>query len=383
MSKDDDARLLDDLLGASAFDATDGDEDDLPPLADDIADPEDSWMWPGYIMDRRITNLEAPGSSGKSRFALGIASCLSHGVFPFGLDCEPVKVEPRVTLALAAEDPEEDIAATYRECGGRNGFLRIYNAAKQGGFCFDGEGYARLRRWVMQTGVRCILIDPVIAYVPRDVRSQNDNVAITQFMAGLNGFCAEMNIAALIVRHFGKSTVDKEVHQLAAGGEAWRNSARGQFVMFAHPDNAPGITRVLIVPSRDTMRVQYRPAFEMVIDQGLQRFVAPGSVALEPYAERYPALKRKLGLGAKVVERGDRGPAPRKVQEAADALVKYLTSVGGQKFSTTAIEEVLVLNPGMAKRTVYRAKDLLIETKQIEDVSGVWSLVYEEDDPFA
>jgi len=380
---DDESRLLDDLLGASTF-VDGGGDDDLPPLVDDIGDPSDSWMWPGYIMDRRITNLEAPGSSGKSRFALGIAACLSHGAFPFGLDCEPVKVDPRVTLAFAAEDPEEDIAATYRECGGRNGFLRIYNQSRQGPFCFDDEGYCRLRRWVMQAGVKNILIDPVIAYVPKDVRSQNDNVAITQFMAGLNAFCAEMNVAALIVRHFGKSTVDKEVHQLAAGGEAWRNSARGQFVMFAHPENGPGLTRVLIVPSRDTMRVQYRPAFEMVIDQGEQRFVSPGSINLEPYAERYPALKRKLGLGAAQVDRkGSHGPAPKRVQEAADALVRYLVSVGGQKFSSTAVDEVLAQSPGIAKRTLYRAKDLLIETKQIEDVSGVWSLKFDEEDPFA
>ncbi|MBN8689988.1 MAG: AAA family ATPase [Armatimonadetes bacterium] len=73
------------------------------------------WLWEGYIMRGKVTNVEAKGGSGKSRLILGIAAGLSLGVWPFTSDsATSVTCKPGKTLILTSEDTPEEITDTFK-----------------------------------------------------------------------------------------------------------------------------------------------------------------------------------------------------------------------------------------------------------------------------
>lgn len=365
-----------------------------------LARPEVRWLWEGYLQDMKLTNIEARGSGGKSRLALGIAACASIGVFPFSYHMEPWRCEPFSTIVFSSEDEPDEIAATFEECGGDRRKLFIYSPQEHGPLTLDEEGIERLRDIILEVKPKILLFDPILEFAPDSVKHQSDNTGITQFLASMRRLGVREQLAPINIRHWAKGIMGKEMHELAAGGEAWRNGARGQLVIFGHIDNDSGIgavrkevSRFLVCSARNSQRVQYGGPFEIVVKTGEQSFVRPDMVDIAPYANCYQAVRTRYNLS--VSESGEfsgsgrRGPAANGQAKAAEAITAYLKEHGPTHYRKFIDAMKSRIDAGeFSKATLYRARQILMADQTITDVDGTWGLALDNAtldgyDPFA
>lgn len=356
-------------------------ERDLLPAAG-LPPSTTEWLWEGYIMRGKVTNVEAKGGSGKSRLILGIAAGLSLGIWPFTLNsATSVKCEPGKTLIFTSEDSPEEITDTFKEAGGDVSKLFFYDPRIHGTLVLDEKGVERLQELVAMNNFDMVVLDPVLEFVPKTLTSQNDNTAITKFLASLRNVAASTGCAIVCVRHFSKGMAGKEVHEMAAGGEAWRNGARGQFVLFAHPECRKGWTQVMAVPARDTMRAQYGKPFGIEITEGRQTFVPPHVLNVETYCEAYEALAKRFGRVSVQIPDKSRGPKATRLKECAEAIGALLEKCPGRsKNYLEAREEIKA--QGFSQALVYRAKDAMKDAGLLRDSGTDWVLT-DDYDPFA
>jgi len=346
-----------------------------------LGDPSTTWLWEGYILGGKLTLLDARGGSGKTRLFLAMAACLSLGRFPFGIGGHPVTVDPGKSLLISSEDDPEESAQTFGEIGGDKSKLFLYNPGVHGGIVLDDAGCQRLEDLILVNGIQLVGLDPILQFMPTDVRGQTDNQGITKTLARLSGVARKTGAAIILIRHWAMNLTAREVNQMGAGGESWRNVCRGQRILFPHPENntRQDETRVLIVNGRHTQRIRYEGTFEMVISRGMQAFIHPDKVELGPYVDTYPALGTFLGV-APQVSTGARGPKPGERQRAAQLIVDYLVAHGRTAYSRD-VREALE-SQGINKNRFYEAKQELVSTEYMTDDRGRWSLT-ERADPFS
>ncbi len=362
-------------------------EDDLSefvlPNAEGLPSPVTDWMWEGYVLRGKLTNIEAKGGGGKSRLLLGIAACLSNGVFPFTYEPEVRKVPEGAILYFSSEDTACENAQTFEDCGGNRKHFIPYNKKNFGTLRLNDEGLTKFDKMIRANGIVMAAFDPILQYLPDFVKSQNDNVAITQFLDDLRTVAESTNAAIFPIRHWAKGTLGKDVEDLAAGGEAWRNGARGQFVLFPHPKNMNNWSQFLVVPGRNTQRVQYGKPFAIQVSTGLQTFVHPKDIDWESYCEAFPALGKRYGSPKANVQRSTRGPAPKARQEAAQAILDLLLKREGKSmYCTEVINELDGKGEGLhARNTLYLARKALIDQGLLTDTRGLWQ-VTDAYDPF-
>jgi hypothetical protein len=343
------------------------------PNAEGLPSPVTDWMWEGYVLRGKLTNIEAKGGGGKSRLLLGIAACLSNGVFPFTYEPEVKKVPEGAILYFSSEDTACENAQTFVDCGGNRKYFIPYNKKNFGTLRLNDEGLTKFEKMIKANGIVMAAFDPILQYLPDFVKSQNDNVAITQFLDDLRTVAESTNAAIFPIRHWAKGTLGKDVEDLAAGGEAWRNGARGQFVLFSHPKNMRNWSQFLVVPGRNTQRVQYGPPFAIQVSTGLQTFLHPKDIDWEIYCEAYPALARRFGNPKANLVEGTRGPKASVLQETAKAILNLLSEQPEKKMYTKDVRETLIKRD-FVQRTIYNARDALLKSGQIEDNHGMWTL---------
>jgi hypothetical protein len=357
----------------------------IVPNAVGLAKPQISWLWDGYVLAGKLTNIEAKGGGGKSRLLLGIAACLSNGCFPFGYEQEIIKVDRKRTLYFSTEDTAEEVAQTFEECGGDREYLHIFSPKNGGRMVLDSNGLTRLSKTITAVGASWVPFDPILEYAPPSLKSQNDNTEITKFMADLRGVAESTNSAIAPIRHFAKGLLGKGIEDFGAGGEAWRNGARGQFVLFPHPENKRFWSQFLVVPGRNSLRVQYGDPFAIEVRDGRQLFVSSIDVDWEKYCSAYAAIDARFGKPKADIERGARGPAPKEVLEAAQAIMDALVAAPGRKLYSKAVRSILKQDEpgGYTTSTITRARKELLKSNQIEDDNGFWTLLDDNYDPFA
>lgn len=338
------------------------------------------WLWEGYILKNQLTLFDAKGGSGKTRFLLSLAAAGSIGTLPFGPTPEPVKIEPFKTLVFSSEDDAGDLRHVYEGLGGDPAYLAVWDPTHRGQFQLDDEGLYKLEAIIKVNNYQLVAFDPILEYLGPNVKSQMDNIGITKTLAGLRGVAQRTGASIVQVRHFSAASIGKEVNNMGAGGEAWRNASRGQFVLFPHPSNGdnPSLFRVLVVPARATLRTILAKPFEMVIEDGRQTFVPPDRIDLEPYGERYESIKRMFNMDKEEEQKPKRGPGAGQV-EGAKRFILNAVALQPRHWSTLREEAEL---SGFKQRSFYSAKTALIEEGLIEEVSGVLRPLVEVD-PFA
>lgn len=245
----------------------------------------------------------------------------------------------------------------------------------------DEMGIDRLQELVAMNNIDMVVLDPVLEFVPKTLTSQNDNTAITKFLASLRNVAASTGCAIVCVRHFSKGMAGKEVHEMAAGGEAWRNGARGQFVLFAHPECRAGWTQVMAVPARNTMRAQYGKPFGIEITEGRQTFVAPHVLNVEAYCEAYEALAKHLGKVHLEIHVKARGRRPARQFECAKAIAEILEKCPGRNMSQLNMRQMLI-HQGFQQSLIYRTRNSMIVAGILKDTGVDWALT-DNYDPFA
>lgn len=338
------------------------------------------WLWPGFLLKGKLTLFDAKGSSGKTRLFLGIASCLGRGFFPFGVHGESCEVPMGRSLLITSEDDAEEIAGIYQSIGGIHGTLLVLNPAEVGGLELDGGGLEELETYIWVNQVSLICLDPVLQLLPRDVKGAVDPQGVTRFLSGLQGICARLGCTMILMRHFAMMSTGRDINQYGAGPEAWRNVSRGQWILLPHPESnsRPQWMECLVVSGRNTISTRYEPYFAFGVDHGVQAWIHPDSVDLEPYMEKYTPLRAFLGMPPIASNKGKGAGRPNaQCVLAAKLIVDFLLTHSREWPAPRMIK--MLSSKDIPRTTGFRARDFLVDDGTLVVVDGVWRLAADYD----
>ena len=172
------------------------------------------WLWQPYLARGKLAILDGDPGAGKSFFAADLAARLSRGgAWPDGA----AAARPANTLFLNAEDGLEDTLLPRLDAAGadlgRVASLGGLSAAEPAGaviqFPYDLD---RLRRAVVECRAELVVIDPMMAFFPPEVSTNNDQ-SIRMALTPLAGLAAETGTALLLVRHLNKGGGGKALYR--------------------------------------------------------------------------------------------------------------------------------------------------------------------------
>jgi hypothetical protein len=234
------------------------------------------------------------------------------------------EVEPFKTLYFHMEDSPSEMRKVFEECGGvGGGWLIPYTKPLE----LDENGLDELGDILGYFKPSLVVFDVITSYLPRNIKAMFDNVAITHMLNRQREVYRTHKVCGLNVRHFKQGRQGVAIEDWGAGGEAWRNCHRSQLVM------VPSLKRrrtAGIFHTKGSLVSATGAPFGYTINQGefgwLEQ-IDPAEFGVDD--ERFSGK----------VERGERGPVPKKLQAAIDALVIVL-SRGPMGYGYT-IQEVM------------------------------------------
>lgn len=153
------------------------------------------WLWKPYIPLGRVSMLGGDPGAGKSFITSAIASTLSRGESLPG-EKEGIRA-PTGTLLLSVEDDPGDTIRPRLESLNTN-MSFVFGSNKD--IELGDNGIETIRGLVKETGVKLVIIDPIVAFLGNkmDMNRAND---VRGIMRGLSQLARELKIAILVVRH--------------------------------------------------------------------------------------------------------------------------------------------------------------------------------------
>lgn len=223
----------------------------------------------GFLHRGHVTVLSAPPYSGKSWFALNIASAVASvdearvpAPWPGAvLECPGTKV-----VYLSPDFPASELARRLKKLDQmRSDLVRkdsywdnIYLIGDAPGvllprglYCLDSEGTSRFIEEAIPEGVSLVIIDTLSASLPGNV-SENDNAGMSYVMNNVQRIASKCNVAVLLIHHTAKPTQGKsdvEVWSSVRGASAISGSASSNALIEQLEDPDHGNIRRLRVVS--------------------------------------------------------------------------------------------------------------------------------------
>lgn len=173
----------------------------------DVEPERVAWLWPGRIPFGKLTVLDGDPGLGKSTLCFDLAARLSQGRrMPDG--ARPECDGPAAVLVLSAEDGLGDTIRPRLEAAGAD-LARVValplvgegDAARLPGIPDD---LGALEVEVIACGARLVIIDPLMAYLGKDVNSYRDQ-DVRRALAPLAALAERTGAAVFLVRHFTKN----------------------------------------------------------------------------------------------------------------------------------------------------------------------------------
>ncbi len=319
-------------------------EEPLGPVTISLSDvkPEHvSWLWPGRLPAGKLVVLDGDPAVGKSTLAVDLGARVSVGAtWPDGTDCPTGDV-----LILSAEDGLADtIRPRLDAAGGDPARVHALTDIRY----LDDDGQTRTRpatladaklieQTVRRYGVRLVIIDVLMAYLPGKVDSHRDQ-DIRSVLSGLAAMAEATGCCILLLRHLNKATGGNPLYR-GGGSIGIIGAARAAFLAAVDPDDDS--RRVLACTKSNLAGEPDALAFRLTdsAGDGCARVVWEG-------ASTHSAADL---LG----HRDDEERTER--DEAADWLRSYLDDHGGQAARKDVLRDARVA--GFKEATVKRAKD--------------------------
>lgn len=206
----------------------------------DISIETPRWVWPGYLPEGKLTLLVGDPGMGKSTIALDILSRISKGThLPFSR-----RTITGTSLIASAEDAASDtIAPRLIAAGADRSRIEILKEIK------TDEGTMLLsfprdldyfRKAIIKKGARIVVIDPLNAFLSRDVDSHRDQ-DVRGVLMPFEDIAEETGASIVIVAHLNKRE-DSSILYRVGGSIGLVGAARSVMAVSHIPDKA---TRVL------------------------------------------------------------------------------------------------------------------------------------------
>ncbi|WP_454198221.1 AAA family ATPase [Nocardia sp. Marseille-Q1738] len=171
----------------------------------DVKPERVDWLWQGRIPLGKVVTLDGDPGLGKSTLSLAFAAVVTTGeVWADGTRCD----DPGDVVLLSAEDGLADTVRPRLDAAGAD-VTRVH--AIQGVRLPDGTlrpptlgDIAHLETVVADTGARLLIIDVLMAYLPRGADSHKDQ-DIRRVLARLSELADRTGCTVLLLRHLNKA----------------------------------------------------------------------------------------------------------------------------------------------------------------------------------
>jgi len=231
--------LLKDLAAITSELQTEPDKSYVTRLSD-VTPVSVGWLWKQRIPLGKVTLVEGDPGVGKSYLTGAISAGVTVGQ---GLPGEQ-PTEPRNVLLLTAEDGLDDTVRPRLDKMGAD-VSRVF--ALEDLTAFDTAGLLRLEAAIIETQAALVVIDPLIAFMPKtDIHRANEVRAV---MAALARIAERQGCAILCVRHLTKSHKGRAIYA-GAGSIDFTASCRSVLLVGADPEDS---TKRAIVQTKNNL----------------------------------------------------------------------------------------------------------------------------------
>lgn len=342
-----------------------------------------TWLVPDFIPLGCLTVIAADGGVGKSVLTLDLAARLSRGECCLGLDYPPAA--PCRTLLIQCEDSEEcTVLPRLIAAGGDPDFILTLETPS-----FTLSQIPALAGILdANPSVRLVILDPVSAYIPREVNDHTE-AEVRGMLRPLDEMAERYNVAVVLVKHLNKSD-SGNARLLISGSIGYVNASRISLLAGDDPDDEE--RQVLVIAKRNLMKPRRGLAFARVplcsedvlrvlSARQASRLSEPQRLALTEQLFRLSWLG-ETEVSAADLARARRGAPekklPPRVAEAADWLRDFLMD------SPRNSEEVFAAGEakGFTKKNLYAAKDQIGFKAKPSTVRGKWVWQLPEGNPF-
>jgi hypothetical protein len=317
------------------------------------------WLWYGWLPLGKVSILEGDSDVGKSTLTLAMAAIVSQGkpwpTTVVGTKHRDSISDPANVVLVGIEDDEDDTVVPRLIAAGAD-LERIGTLNRQ----VDASGEPVpftiphdidwLRQAIEETGAKLVVIDPISACMPENVKHGVDT-SIRRVLMCLVDLARETQCAILLVRHFNKAAGMSAKHR---GGGSVAYSALVRSVISAAPLLNPTDEGATYALARAIGNLSKTPA-----STGYSLESSPDNEEVPVVAWRGTVdltADQLVGAdGAKVADARKSAP----MREAAKAALKELLSHG--PLPSDEVIEKTQLATGAGKGTVQNAaKDLAV-----------------------
>ncbi len=236
--------------GPDSYFEIEGDDCFSGTVLEDVEAEAPCWLWEPHLMRRHLNLLDAKGSSGKTTLIIATALMLSQGRLPFGGECEPV-----TTLYFGCEDSPGEVKYLAQKIGGDfTKFIHVDDPLIR----LDNAGLAKVYRTVKKHNAALVCFDAITYYYAGLVKDPYNGMEIAPYLNKLRDVAREADCAIWNVRHFAKYARGKDIEEMGAGAEQWRNSHRRQLVLRPHPETP---RTGIVCPARGSLNAGKGEAF--------------------------------------------------------------------------------------------------------------------------
>ncbi|MBF6604226.1 MAG: AAA family ATPase [Chloroflexi bacterium] len=203
------------------------------------------WLWRGYVPLRKLTILDGDPGLGKSTLLIDLACRGSiGGNAPTG---EPLGDAFTTIYVSIEDDPEDTIVPRVLRAGGDPARFRLVRDLTL------PDDVERLRQYSLANKARLIIVDPLVAYLGDEVRT-NDDHRVRRALEPLAAMAQQVDAAVVAIRHLNKRAGDDAIYR-GGGSIGFTGLARSVLAVGRDPDDADRIVLAAV-----KLNVARRPA---------------------------------------------------------------------------------------------------------------------------
>lgn len=296
------------------------------------------WLWNLFIPRGEITLLDGNPGLGKSQMVADLAARASKGFAMPPIESGYVVTEPTNVLMLCAEDTvEKTVKPRLQVCNAN--MRRVFFLRSHGKPITFPRDIERFEQECMDLEIGLVIIDPIMAYISRDVDTHSDQSS-RECLSRLKEFAEHTDISIVMLRHLNKRSGDSAIFR-GGGSIAFTAASRSNLIVGNHPSEE----NVNVLASVKT-NLGVKPKSLTYTIESVE--TKHGSIGKVTWLE-------EVGINADEIVDIDRTAKKiNKLDHAIDAITRLLMSKGAML--SLDLQDLVVKETGISPTTYQHAR---------------------------